>query len=118
MPREPTTPRRTEPSRASASVHCSMSFFQVIPYPSRIASQVDNRPNHCNIVLNGVEDAVWKRPAEQPVIVAVDDAVNSRSDLEPFDITPEARQKIIAQSGFLCFVKQETFIQILKGILR
>ncbi len=61
---------------------------------------------------------MWEHPAQQTVVVVVDNPVNASRHPQAFDVSPEARRKIVTQSVLLRFIEKVSTVEILKGIFR
>jgi hypothetical protein len=62
-----------------------ISFFQLLPYPLWIFSQVDHSPNNCVIAFNCVEDTVRKNSAREPTVTAINYTMYPGGDLQSFN---------------------------------
>lgn len=65
----------------------------------------------------GVEYAIGKDSAQKAMVVPVNDAMNARSDAQPLNIGAQTTRKIVSQAALLNLVKQESVVEVMKGII-
>jgi len=78
-----------------------MLALELLAYPGRAASEIDDGPDHGAVGLNRVENAVRKDLAQQAMITSINNPVNARRYFQPFDVSPKANCKVITETRLL-----------------
>lgn len=78
--------------------------------------QVDNRKDYDVVLLDSVEDAVWKPARWSPTGIAVDRLVLERILDNPIEDSVNLRDKLAPQAGKLPFVPSSCPTQVSLGL--
>jgi hypothetical protein len=87
-------------------------FAKFVSDPGRISSEIDHAPYDCTVILDRVENPIRKNPAQQSVVVPVNNAVHASCGAKPIDIGPKATDKIVPESALLSIVKLKAVVEI------
>ena len=85
---------------------------EFVANPLGITPKIDDCPDHCAVLLEGVKNTVRKHVTEHAVVVSVDHTVGAGCDSEAFNVGAQAARKVVAKSGFLGLIKPKAFIEI------